>query len=295
MRDIEKLEHQSRRTDVMVDDSLIEAFYDTVLPEGIFNGAAFEKWHKEAIRDNPKCLFLNREDLMRHEAAGITTDLFPKTLRLAGIDMSVTYHFEPGSVRDGVTLTVPIYALNQLEAERCDWLVPGMLKEKVQLLIKSLPQKLRRSCVPLPDYAAGFFDRIVENNAFGKGALTDVLIQDIRERNNVIIKKEDFRPETLPPHLFLNIRVVDEHGRTLDVSRNLATLQNEFGYQARQAFQQLANRSSSPKKKAFPLVMTLPQIHRKTNYPSCSRRKKSFPGSSTRCRNGWKSHEANNH
>ncbi len=248
MRDIEKLEHQSRRTDVMVDDSLIEAFYDTVLPEGIFNGAAFEKWHKEAIRDNPKCLFLNREDLMRHEAAGITTDLFPKTLRLAGIDMSVTYHFEPGSVRDGVTLTVPIYALNQLEAERCDWLVPGMLKEKVQLLIKSLPQKLRRSCVPLPDYAAGFFDRIVENNAFGKGALTDVLIQDIRERNNVIIKKEDFRPETLPPHLFLNIRVVDEHGRTLDVSRNLATLQNEFGYQARQAFQQLANRSSSSKK-----------------------------------------------
>jgi ATP-dependent helicase HrpA len=91
---------------------------------------------------------------MRHEAAGVTTDLFPKTMNGDGLELALTYHFEPGSVRDGVTLAVPLYALNQLPRERCEWLVPGMLKEKVHLLLKSLPQKLRRHCVPLPDYAA---------------------------------------------------------------------------------------------------------------------------------------------
>ena len=93
---------------------------------------------------------------MRHEAAGVTTELFPKQMTVAGIEMGLSYHFEPGAVRDGVTLSVPLYALNQVSATRCEWLVPGMLKEKVHLLLKSLPQKLRRHCVPLPDYAAGF-------------------------------------------------------------------------------------------------------------------------------------------
>ena len=151
IKDIENLEHKSRRLDVLVDDELIAAFYDQLLPADVCNGAGFEKWHKEATRDNPKLLYLNREELMRHEAAGVTTDLFPKTMSVTGLEMGLTYHFEPGSVRDGVTLAVPLYALNQLSRERCEWLVPGMLKEKVHLLLKSLPQKLRRHCVPLPD------------------------------------------------------------------------------------------------------------------------------------------------
>ena len=122
MREIENLEHKSRRTDVLIDESLIAAFYDRHLPENIINGFSFEKWYRDATRDHPRLLFLNRDDLMRHEAAGITTDLFPKTLHLAGIDMPLTYHFEPGNVRDGITLTIPIYALNQISAERCEWL-----------------------------------------------------------------------------------------------------------------------------------------------------------------------------
>ncbi len=97
VREIENLEHKSRRLDVLVDDELIAAFYDELMPDDIVNGAGFEKWYKDATRDNPKLLFLNREDLMRHEAAGVTTELFPKTMRVAGIEMGLTYHFEPGS------------------------------------------------------------------------------------------------------------------------------------------------------------------------------------------------------
>lgn len=252
IREIENLEHRSRKHDVLIDDSLIAAFYDRFIPKNIVNGFSFEKWLKTAIKDNPKILFLNRNDLMRHEAAGITTDLFPKTVRPAGIEMGLDYHFEPGSPRDGVTLSIPIYALNQVSAERCEWLVPGMLKEKVHLLIKSLPQKLRRHCVPLPDYAAGFIDRINVSASFGEGPLTTAIINDIREQTNTVVKKEDFRLETLPLHLFMNFRIVDGYGRMLQMSRNLESLQSEFGREARNAFQQLAGiRDSLKQKKAI--------------------------------------------
>jgi ATP-dependent helicase HrpA len=236
VREIENLEHKSRRQDVLVDDQLIEAFYDQAIPTDVVNGAGFEKWYKDASHDDPKLLFLNREDLMRHEAAGVTTDLFPKKMMAAGLEMQLSYHFEPGSVRDGVTLTVPLYALNQLSRERCEWLVPGMLKEKVHLLLKTLPQKQRRHMVPLPDYAAKFCER----TEFGRGDLIDAIIADIRKQITISVLTTDFKPEQLPAHHFMNFKVVDEHGRQLDMGRNLATLQAEYGVQARQSFQRMA-------------------------------------------------------
>jgi len=235
LREIENLEHKSRRTDVLVDDALIIAFYDKLIPAGIFNGITFEKWHKEATATQPKLLYLRRDDLMRHEAAGVTTDVFPKTMAQAGTDLALSYHFEPGSARDGVTLTIPLFALNQIAADRCDWLVPGMLKEKVQLLLKSLPQKIRRHCVPLPEYSAGFCQRV----DFAKGNFLETLIVDIREQTGLLTKASDFKLETIPAHLTMNFKIVDAHGRQLEMGRNLAALRVEFGSQARESFQKL--------------------------------------------------------
>ena len=243
IREIENLEHKSRRLDVLVDDELIAAFYDKLVPEGIHNAVDFEKWLKEASTKNPKLLYLNRDDLMRHEAAGVTTDLFPKLMRNAGIEMALTYHFEPGSVRDGVTLAVPLFALNQISVARCAWLVPGMLKEKAHLLLKSLPQKLRRHCVPLPDYAAGFAERIHAAKKFGTGELLDALIVDVREQTTVMVRSTDFKIETLPAHHFMNFKIIDEHGRQLEMGRNLPALQAEFGGQAREQFQKIAEQT----------------------------------------------------
>ena len=243
IKEIENLEHKSRRQDVLVDDELIAAFYDKLIPADVVNGAGFEKWHKDVTAQEPKLLFLNRDELMRHEAAGVTTDLFPKKMNVSGLELALTYHFEPGSVRDGVTLAVPLYALNQLSRERSEWLVPGMLKEKVHLLLKSLPQKLRRHCVPLPDYAAKFCERVEEKHAFGRGELIDAIIADIRAQITVTPLTTDFKPETLPAHHFMNFKVIDEHGRQLDMGRNLATLQAEYGTQARESFQKMAEAS----------------------------------------------------
>ncbi|SOY47496.1 ATP-dependent helicase [Cupriavidus taiwanensis] len=241
VREIENLEHKSRRQDVLVDDELIYAFYDRAIPAEICQQAAFEQWYQAESAHDRKLLYLNRDELMRHEAAGITTDLFPKTMTVAGVDMGLTYHFEPGSHRDGVTLTVPLYALNQVRQERADWLVPGMIKEKVHLLLKSLPQKLRRHCVPLPDYAAGF----VARQPFGEGELLDVLIADIREQTGTMVRRADFKLETLPAHHAMNFKVIDEHGRQLDMGRNLAQLRAELGGQAQQSFQRVAAQAAA--------------------------------------------------
>ncbi|PRX30004.1 ATP-dependent helicase HrpA [Paraburkholderia sp. BL18I3N2] len=246
LADIEQLEHKSRRQDVLVDDELIFAYYDQALPKGIYTGASFERWYRDEVKksgqpeDKLRLLYLSRDDLMRHEAAGVTTDLFPKRMTMAGVEMALTYHFEPGSPRDGVTLAVPLYALNQVDARRCEWLVPGMLKEKVQLLLKSLPQKLRRHCVPLPEYAAGFVDRH-SGPRFGAGGLLESLIADVREQTQVAMKQSDFKLETLPPHLFMNFKVVDEHGRQLAMGRNMSQLRAELGGQAQQHFQKIAS------------------------------------------------------
>ncbi|WP_252996925.1 ATP-dependent RNA helicase HrpA, partial [Burkholderia sola] len=249
LADIEQLEHKSRRQDVLVDDELIYAYYDHAIPEGIHTGVAFERWYRDEVKkggqpdDKQRLLYLSRDDLMRHEAAGVTTDLFPKRATMAGVEMALTYHFEPGTPRDGVTLAVPLYALNQVDARRCEWLVPGMLKEKVQLLLKSLPQKLRRHCVPLPEYAAGFVERMGRER-FGAGGLVEALIADVRGETQVAMKTADFKLETLPAHLFMNFKVIDEHGRQLAMGRNLAQLRQELGAQAQQQFQKIAAAST---------------------------------------------------
>ncbi|GAB2915636.1 ATP-dependent RNA helicase HrpA [Paralcaligenes ginsengisoli] len=239
---IEKLEHQARRPDILVDDALIHAFYDQHIPSDICQTITLEKWARKLDRTAAQALLLTRDALMRHEAAGVTTDVFPKKVEWQGVQMALDYHFEPGSVRDGVTLTVPLFALNQIDALRCEWLVPGMLKEKVLQLLKSLPQKMRRHCVPLPEYAAGFYERWFERASAPESGLLEALAADMWEQVKVRPLRSDFKLETLAPHLFMNFKIVDEHGRMLSGGRNLDQLKAEHGRQAQASFQKFAAR-----------------------------------------------------
>ncbi|MFM2448107.1 MAG: hypothetical protein RIS44_557 [Pseudomonadota bacterium] len=237
---VQELEHKSRRQDVLVDDDLIHAFYDQQLPRDVCSGASLERWYREEVKRQPKLLLLSRDELMRHEAAGITTATFPKMLRLGGVDCVASYLHDPGDAKDGVTVTVPIYALNQVSDERCEWLVPGLMQNKVLALIKSLHQRPRSRLVPLPDWAEKFSASVLQEERFGAGSLLDVLVKAVRESTQVEVKRGDFKLESLSPHLFMNFRVVDEHGRQLAMGRNLAALKSELGGQARSAFSALA-------------------------------------------------------
>lgn len=237
---VEELEHKSRRQDVLVDDELIYAFYDQQLPPEVCSGHSFEAWYRDESRKQPDLLKLTREELMRHEAAGITTNAFPRTVRLGGVDCAASYLHEPGDARDGITVTIPLFVLNQVSDERCEWLVPGMLKDKIQALLKSLPQRPRSRFVPLPESATRLAALLGTPERFGTGSLTDVLLKQVRDETSLDVKRADFKLDMLSPHLFMNFRVVDEHGRQLGHGRNLGALKAEWGAKARGAFQALA-------------------------------------------------------
>jgi ATP-dependent helicase HrpA len=240
IQQVEDLEHKARRQDVLVDDELIYAFYDQQLPADVCSGYSFELWYREAVKINPKLLCLTREELMRHEAAGITSQSFPKTVRLGGVDCAATYLHEPGDAKDGLTVTVPIFVLNQVNEERCEWLVPGMLKDKIQALIKTLHQRPRSRLVPLPESANKMATQLNEPALFGHGSLTDAVLKLVRLATAMDVVRADIKVDMLSPHFFMNFRVVDEHGRQLGQGRNLGALKAELGAQARGAFQALA-------------------------------------------------------
>ncbi|MDX1375788.1 MAG: ATP-dependent RNA helicase HrpA [Burkholderiales bacterium] len=239
LAEIERLEHKSRRPDILVDDELIRAFYDARVPREVCGGAEFEQWRKRAEREDPKRLFLRREDLMRHEAAGITTENFPPALTIGPNSYGLEYHFEPGAPRDGVTLTVPVALLNQLPAARCEWLVPGLLKEKVRAYAKSVPQRLRHRLGPLDAFAERFVAAVQPADL----PLATALARWIRSELNLEVPVDAFRPDSAPPHLHMNFRVVDEHGRQLAMGRNLAELKGAWAPQTRAA---LADSASVP-------------------------------------------------
>jgi ATP-dependent helicase HrpA len=256
IQQVEDLEHKARRQDVLIDDELIYAFYDQQLPADVCSGYSFDNWYRDASKKpeylmpmpvrgaapagNSKLLLLTREELMRHEAAGITTQSFPKTVRLGGVDCAATYLHEPGDAKDGLTVTVPIFVLNQVNEERCEWLVPGMLKDKIQALLKTLHQRPRSRLVPLPESARKMAEALNAPEVFGHGALLDAVLKLVRAATAVDVVRADLKVDMLSPHFFMNFRVVDEHGRQLGQGRNLGALKAELGAKARGAFQALA-------------------------------------------------------
>lgn len=238
---VQELEHKSRRQDVLVDDELIYAFYDSQLPATVCSGRELERWYRDTVRQQPELLKLTRDELMRHEAAGVTSNAFPKVVKLGGVDCSAAYLHQPGDAKDGLTVTVPLFVLNQVSEDRCEWLVPGMLKDKIQALLKSLPQKPRARLVPLPDSAEKLAAVLTQPERWGQGSLTDALLKEVRQITSLDVKRTDFKLDMLQAHHFINLRVVDEHGRQLGQSRNLPALKAEWGAKARGAFQALAN------------------------------------------------------
>jgi ATP-dependent helicase HrpA len=237
---VEELEHKSRRQDVLVDEELIFAFYDQQIPQDLCNGRTFEQWYRAESKNRPDLLKLSRDELMRHEAAGITTSAFPRVVRLGGVDCAASYLHEPGDQRDGLTVTVPLFVLNQVQEERCEWLVPGMLKDKIQALLKSLPQRPRSRFVPLPESAARLAELLGTPDRIGHIGLVDALLKQVRDETSLDVKRTDFKLDMVPAHLFMNFRIVDEHGRQLGHGRNLGALKAELGAKARGAFQALA-------------------------------------------------------
>ena len=234
--EVEELEHKARRQDVLVDEHKLFAFYDAKIPADIFQSASFETWRVQAEKENPRLLYLTREDLMRHGADAVTAVQFPESIVLDGVQILLKYRFEPNHILDGVTATIPLALLNQLNLTQTEWMVPGMLREKLTYLIKALPKNFRRVCVPVPEFVTQF----LEHTKVGVGSIKEMLASHIQRVTSLKIAVEDWN-EAIPAHLLMNISVVDDAGRELAMGRDWNVLKKQLGSAA-----QLTFRNTSP-------------------------------------------------
>ena len=235
--EVEELEHKARRQDVLVDEHQLFAFYDSKIPRDIFNAASFEKWRTDAEKISPKLLYLTRDDLMRHGADAVTAVQFPEKMQLNAVEIPLKYRFEPNHLLDGVTATVPLALLNQLDPNPTEWLVPGMLREKVTYLVKALPKTFRRVCVPVPEFVTGFLEQVSGKQ---NTPILETLAAYIQHKTTLKISHEDWL-EPIPAHLLMNFSIVDDAGHELGMGRDWRVLQKQLGQAA-----QLTFRNTSP-------------------------------------------------
>ncbi|SER16039.1 ATP-dependent helicase HrpA [Nitrosomonas sp. Nm51] len=238
VKEIEELEHKTRRQDVLVDDETIFAFYDTRIPQRIYNGAGFEHWRKQAERENSTLLYLDRELLTRHSGDAVEVQ-FPERLALSGgIGLALSYRFDPGHVLDGVTAPIPLPVLNRLDAEQFDYLVPGLIREKVTWYLKALPKQIRRLLVPIPESVTEFLQW---QSVSAQGAsLRDALTKFILRKTTLTIPVDTWEDKAMPSHLLMNFKIIDEAGEELAMGRDLEALQEQFSGAAQSTFRQLS-------------------------------------------------------
>jgi len=228
LEEIDDLAHRARDARMQVDEHKLYAFFDGLVPAGIHNGAAFERWRRDIEKANPRALFLERDSLVAGKSD--RAQAFPPHLDLGGMRFDLAYRFDPGTEDDGVTLVIPLAALNQVDAARADWLVPGLLEEKIAALIKALPQSVRRAFVPVPEFARSAAEAFAE--ARPDMPLSDALADFLRKTTGQNVARDAWRPEALAGHLRMNYRVLDETGRTLGEGRDLGALRRQFGGKA---------------------------------------------------------------
>ncbi len=225
------LEAKSRRRDLLVDEEAIYGWYAARIPEGVYCTPDFEHWLREATRERPKLLHMRMEDLLRQPLQGSDAD-FPDHLDVGGMRLPLKYRFAPGEPDDGVTVVVPVAVLNQLGEARCDWLVPGLLRERVIALLKGLPKSLRKSVVPVPDWADACLKSLVASDTPLRRALAAQLLR----LGEVYVPEDAWDESAVPDHLRMNVRVVDDDGRAIAQGRDLGALKRAHADQARASF-----------------------------------------------------------
>jgi ATP-dependent helicase HrpA len=224
------LENKARRRDILVDEETLFAFYDERIPPEIASLAAFEGWRRTMERQDPQHLFLTREYLLARDDAEASDSDFPDEMMMGDIRFALDYRFEPGHAADGVTLLVPVGLLDEVDDTRLAWLVPGLLPQKIEALLKNLPKPVRRLLVPVPDTAAALMQELAD----GQGELAPRLLASLRRRGAMMVA-DDLAEAELPAHCRFNIRVLGEKQQILAEGRDLLALRRGLREQGGQA------------------------------------------------------------
>ncbi|NCX94048.1 MAG: ATP-dependent RNA helicase HrpA, partial [Gammaproteobacteria bacterium] len=221
--ELSEWEDKARRQDILVSDEKLYEFYESRIHTSVYDGPSFKKWWSGLSNEALQILKLRPEDLI--ESASIQGEQYPDEWIDGALTLPLVYHFAPGEPDDGVTVVVPQSLLNQLQPEPLEWGVPGLLEEKIEALIRSLPKPLRRACIPVSNYAHAC---VMACESIDRHARLLQTIAETLSRLTVKIEADDFDPTTLEPHLIMNIRVVDEAGKVLGEGRDLSALKARF-------------------------------------------------------------------
>ncbi|XOV82020.1 MAG: ATP-dependent RNA helicase HrpA [bacterium] len=225
---IEELEAKGRRRDLLVSEDEIFAFYAARLPETIMSLTDLNRWLKRADDKRRQSLMLSATDLLRQQDVDLNADNFPGEISIQSFDLRVRYKFAPGEVDDGVNVEVPVGLLAGLGGEPFEWSVPGLLPNVVDQWLRSLPKAKRRTLVPLPDAVEELSRTLTDPRYFRKGRLLTALADLLRDRFRLEVAQADWHRERVAPHLLVNIRVLDEHGKLLQQGRDIRELKETF-------------------------------------------------------------------
>ena len=220
------VESKTRRRNILVDDSVIFNFYNSLIPENINSLSVFESWRKKKELEYGASHFLYlSENLLRQEGCE-SPDVsdFPDYISWEGIAYSISYRFEPGQAKDGITVTLPVSTLHQFPAHLFEWLVPGMLRDKCISLIKSLPKIVRRNFVPVPDYVDKFLELATPQDI----KLTEALSIALKSLTDFEIDSDDWNEECLESIFYINFELIDKFSYVLATSKSLEELKSQF-------------------------------------------------------------------
>jgi ATP-dependent helicase HrpA len=235
--EIREIEARNRRPDLLIDDQTLFDFYETHLPAEVYDAHTLARWLKGVTQKQPDVLCMTRDDLLAREPVELDPAGFPDRLQMGAFSLPLSYHFAPGSEDDGVTLRFPLAALKQIDADRASHLIPGLRREKIEALIRSLPKADRRHFVPAPEFAAA----VVERVSASRGALIPQVAEQLHRMTGHKIAAEDFDERRLEPHLRMRFAIVDSGGsdaeaKVMDVDRDLAALRARHAAAAERAF-----------------------------------------------------------
>lgn len=227
VQEVEDLENKSRRRDILVDEDVMYKHYDKIIPTDVCDGVSFEKWVRKLEKDKQRGFVFDVQALMQHDASNITQEKYPNTFNVGNMHLPLEYSFDPLSEKDGVTLTLPVAFLNEINPIVLEWGVYGFLYDKIVALLRALPKNIRKACVPVPTYAQAILESInFEKDRYSP--LKSIIAKHITRIVGFVVNEDVWQDEEIESYLILNIKVIDQDGKTLAISKDINELKKKF-------------------------------------------------------------------
>lgn len=241
--EVARLRNKARRSDMLADDDALIDFFDRRVPADVVNGKTFEAWREEAEKKDPNLLVLSLDDVLVGEA-NLSPKMYPDAITLHGVSIPVRYTFDPAADDDGITLTIPLVLVPQLDPGELDWTIPGWHEDKIAALLYETPRAVRRELGEIPELARALAKKL---QPF-VGPMIPALARATSEATGAHVPEDAFRSDAIATYLRSTIRIVDANGAVLAQGREIDALLTQYGARARAEWKKTEPVRSADKK-----------------------------------------------